>query len=235
MREIVLDTESTGLDPYAGHRLVEIGCIEIENLVPTGRSFWTYLNPEREIPAEATNIHGITNEFVLDKPLFAQKVDEFLEFIGDAPLVIHNATFDMKFINYELQQIGYSPIPFERAVDTLPMARRKFPGSPANLDALCRRFEIDNSNRTYHGALLDAELLALVYMELKGGRQPGLAMEVNTSATEVTTIVRSYRAPRDLPGCTVNETEVTTHSAFITKLKNPLWAAYLDEEAAEAS
>ncbi len=155
MREIVLDTETTGMDPDDGHRIIEIGCVELDNHVPTGRHLQLYINPEREIPLDATAVHGITDEFVADKPVFSQVYTEFMEFVKGGKLIIHNAEFDMKFINWELKQVGHDPIPWTHVIDTLGMARRKFPGSPANLDALCRRFSIDNTERTYHGALLD--------------------------------------------------------------------------------
>src|SRR5690606_23486385 len=167
IREIVLDTETTGFEPSEGHRLVEIGCVELVNHLPTGRTFHEYFNPGRDVPADAVRIHGLTTEFLQDKPLFTEKVGDFLDFIGDATLVIHNAEFDMKFINAELKWAGFpKPLPMSRVVDTLLIARQKFPGQPANLDALCRRFKIDNSSRTFHGALLDSELLAEVYLEL---------------------------------------------------------------------
>ena len=160
MREIVLDTETTGFDPVTGDRLAEIGCIELENHIPTGRNFHRYINPEREMPDAAFRIHGLSTAFLADKPTFATVADEFLAFVAEDPLVIHNAEFDMKFINFELEKSGKRAIPFQRAIDTVKMARTKFPGSPASLDALCKRFNIDNSNRTLHGALLDAQLLA---------------------------------------------------------------------------
>ncbi len=202
MREIVLDTETTGMEPAEGDKLVEIGCLELENHLPTGRKLHLYLNPERDVPAGAVAVHGLTSEFLKDKPTFAEVVGEFLDFIGDdSKLVIHNAEFDMKFLNWELKTLGFPSLDPRRAIDTVKMARLKFPGSPANLDALCRRFGIDNTGRTLHGALLDSELLAEVYLELLGGRQRGLldetaAMKKQTSvlAAEVD---RPYRAPRE--------------------------------------
>ena len=227
--EIVFDTESTGLDPEAGHRIVEIGCVEIENLVPTGRSYWVYLNPEREIPEDATRIHGITNEKVKDSPKFAECVHEFLEFMGtEARLVAHNAAFDYKFLNYELKLLGLPPLCPTRMVDTLPIARRKFPGAGASLDALCRRFEIDNSRRDFHGALLDAQLLAEVYLELCGGRQPGLAMDMARAEAIIEIGDRMFRAPRSLPGCIANDDELAAHQAFLKALKSPVWETLLD-------
>ncbi|MEK9725249.1 MAG: DNA polymerase III subunit epsilon, partial [Rhodospirillaceae bacterium] len=176
MREIVLDTETTGLDPKSGHRIVEIGCIEIVNQVPTGETFHQYVNPERDMPDGAFQVHGLSEEFLSDKPVFAKIAADFLAFVGDSNLVIHNAAFDMGFINAELEATGREPLAMERAIDTVSMARRKFPGAPASLDALCKRFQIDNSNRQLHGALLDAGLLAEVYLELIGGRQRGLGL-----------------------------------------------------------
>ena len=176
MREIVLDTETTGLEPDAGDRIVEIGGVELLNHVPTGRTYHQYINPERAMPQEAFDVHGLGDEFLADKPVFAAIGDAFLDFVGDARLVIHNAAFDMKFLNAELGWMNRPALPFDRTVDTLAIARKKFPGSPASLDALCRRFGIDNSARTLHGALLDSEILAEVYLELIGGRQPGLIL-----------------------------------------------------------
>ncbi len=170
MREIVLDTETTGFKPEEGHRLIEIGCVELHNHVATGKTFHCYVNPERDVPPDAVAVHGLTTEFLADKPLFNDVVAEFVAFIGDAPLVIHNAAFDMHFLNWEMRIAGYPVMPKDRAIDTLLMARQKFPGAPATLDALCKRFGVDNSSRTYHGALLDAQLLAEVYLELPRGR-----------------------------------------------------------------
>ncbi|MDE3038352.1 MAG: DNA polymerase III subunit epsilon, partial [Pseudomonadota bacterium] len=174
-REVILDTETTGLDPASGHRIVEIGCIELAGGIRSGAFFHSYLNPERDIPDEATRVHGLTAQFLKDKPVFAEKVDDFLAFIAEDPLIIHNAGFDLRFINAEMARLGFAPIPFVRAVDTVSLARKKFPGASASLDALCKRFQIDLSARGKHGALLDAELLAEVYLELTGGRQAALA------------------------------------------------------------
>ena len=173
MREVVLDTETTGLDPYSGHKLVSIGCVELENHMPTGKTYYRLINPERDVPEDAAKIHGLTNEILDKEPPFRDIADEFLAFIGDSPLVIHNAEFDMKFLNAELTWIKRPVIPMDRAIDTLLIAKRKFPGSRVNLDELCRRFGIDNTKRTKHGALLDSELLSEVYLELLGGREPG--------------------------------------------------------------
>ncbi|MFV2002892.1 MAG: DNA polymerase III subunit epsilon, partial [Paracoccaceae bacterium] len=172
MREVVLDTETTGFDPEGGDRIVEIGAVELLNHLPTGRTYHQYLNPERAMPGDAFQVHGLGDDFLRDKPVFASIAQAFLDFIGDAGLVIHNASFDMKFLNAELGWANMAPIPFDRAIDTLAIARRKFPGSPASLDALCRRFGVHNSSRDLHGALLDSEILAEVYLELIGGRQP---------------------------------------------------------------
>jgi DNA polymerase III subunit epsilon len=188
MREIALDTETTGLDPSSGHRVVEIGCVELMGHVRTGNHFHTYLNPERDMPREAENIHGLSSTFLADKPLFKTIARAFLEFIGDDPLIIHNAAFDLKFLNAELNALDLPLIEFARATDTVLIARRMFPGSPANLDALCKRFNIDTSARTKHGALLDAELLADVYLELKGGKRLGVFGNVRSEQCAVDSI-----------------------------------------------
>lgn len=224
MREIVLDTETTGFEPSEGHRMVEIGCLELVNHLPTGNTFHTYLNPLRDVPADAVRVHGLTTEFLKDHPIFTEKVDAFLEFIGDATLVIHNAEFDMKFINAELKASGFKPLAMTRVIDTLPMAREKFPGQPANLDALCRRFKIDNSERKFHGALLDSELLAEVYLELIGGRQHGLGLGSELMAKQSqllnAKIKRQKRKQRSFPP---SQKELESHEALLGKLKNPLW------------
>jgi DNA polymerase-3 subunit epsilon len=223
MREIVLDTETTGLDPLQGHRVVEIACVELFNHIATGKTWQVYLNPERTMPAEATVVHGLTDAFLADKPVFNHKVDDFLEFIGEAPLVIHNASFDMNFINAELTRIGYKSLPSDRAIDTVAMARRMFPGAPASLDALCKRFGIDTSRRSLHGALLDSRLLADVYLELRGGRQADLAIATagavfGTKAAETRT--REHREPRIY---VVTDTELKAHEALLMHIKDPLW------------
>ena len=182
MREIVFDTETTGLDPNSGDRVVEIGCLELINRTPTNETFHVYLNPQRDMPAEAEKVHGLSAAFLADKPLFADIAQAFLDFVGDAPLIAHNADFDMRFINAELRACGRDDLSGHEVIDTLKLARTKFPGSPASLDALCRRFGVDNSGRELHGALLDSELLAGVYMELMGGRQPGLVFAAETQA-----------------------------------------------------
>ncbi|MBK20516.1 MAG: DNA polymerase III subunit epsilon [Rhodospirillaceae bacterium] len=221
MREIVLDTETTGLSPKDGDRLVEIGCLELINHVPTGETYHQYINPRMPMPSAAQDVHGLSDEFLADKPEFSDIVEAFLEFIGDAQLIIHNAAFDMGFINAELSRIDGNPIPHNRAVDTVSMARKKFPGSPASLNALCRRFNIDNSARTLHGALLDAELLAEVYLELIGGRQPGLVLSAEASKSDsVQAIERVARAPR--PHQPTAE-ELAAHAEFIARLNDPMW------------
>lgn len=226
MREIVLDTETTGFDPAKGHRIVEIGCVELVNLVPSGKTFHVYLNPEMPMPDDAAAVHGLTDAFLADKPVFAAVVDDFLRFIAADQLVIHNATFDMNFINYELKQHGFAALPSVRALDTVQLARKKFPGQKNSLDALCDRFNIDKSNRTLHGALLDARLLAEVYLELCGGREPGLSMDGAAAAALTvdgganTGTSRAYRAPRSF---VVSEAEQAAHAEFLQQIKNPLW------------
>jgi DNA polymerase-3 subunit epsilon len=221
MREIVLDTETTGLDPTTGHRLVEIACLELVNHLPSGRHYHQYLNPERDMPSDAFDVHGLSTEFLADKPRFAEVAAALAEFVGDAPLVIHNAEFDLRFLNAELARVERPLLLAERVVDTLQMARQKFPGSPASLDALCRRFAIDNSTRTKHGALLDAELLAEVYLELIGGRQAGLELvTAGTAAVFVPVAARIARAPR--PHAATAE-ELIAHAALVAQLKKPLW------------
>ncbi len=224
MREIVLDTETTGLDPAAGHRLVEIGCVELFNHLSTGQSYHVYINPDRDMPEEAFKIHGLSEEFLRGQPLFDKVAKEFLDFIGDSPLVIHNADFDMKFLNWELKALGHPLLPRERAIDTVMMARRRFPGSPANLDALCRRFAIDNTARSKHGALLDAELLAEVYLELIGGREPGLALAAAAKKDDAAQLVaRAERAARPPRPHGPSEDELAAHAAFVAQLTKPLW------------
>ncbi len=223
-REIVLDTETTGLDPFSGHRMVEIGCVELIDGLRTGEFFHSYLNPERDVPAEAFRVHGLSTQFLSDKPIFSEKVDSFLEFIADATLVIHNAAFDMKFVNFELDRLGFPAIAMDRTVDTVLIARKKFPGSPASLDALCKRFDIDLSGRTKHGALLDAELLAEVYLDLMGGRQAIFALDTNSKAiTSSEYTVTKTRTTLEARFFEVSEEEEEAHKAMLTKLKNPLW------------
>lgn len=231
MREIVLDTETTGFEPETGDRIVEIGAVELFNHLPTGETFHVYINPERAMPQGAFEVHGLGDDFLRDKPVFAAVAKEFVDFVGTAPLVIHNAAFDMKFINAELARLGLPKIPWERAVDTLAIARRRFPGAPASLDALCRRFGIDNSSRTLHGALLDSQILAEVYLELIGGRQPdfGLASGVGTGAgaprpgVAATGAWRPGPRPRPLaPRITPAEAEA--HAAFVAAMgESAIW------------
>ena len=219
MREIVLDTETTGFKPEEGHRIVEIGCIELYNHIPTGEIYHRYVNPERDMPEAAFKVHGLSTEFLGGHKVIAEEMDEFLAFIGEDKLVIHNAEFDMKFLNAELALLGKPALPMSRSIDTVTMARRKFPGAQANLDALCRRFGIDNSARTKHGALLDAELLAEVYLELIGGRQRGLSLE-DSAGTRVSHAAKEVRAPRPHDA---SEAERAAHAAFLEKIKDPIW------------
>ena len=225
MREIVLDTETTGFDPVAGDRIVEIGAVELLNHLPTGRVYHAYVNPERAMPAEAFAVHGLGNEFLADKPVFAAVADGFLTFIGDARLVIHTASFDMKFLNAELGWAGRALLADSRAVDTLDLARRRFPGASSTLDALCRRFGVDNSAREKHGALLDSELLAEVYLELIGGRQPDLSLAVTvTTAAGVDRGWAPPPRPHPLPP-RVTEAEKAAHAKFVAELgETALWS-----------
>ena len=222
MREIVLDTETTGLDPASGHRVVEIACLELVNHLPSGRHFQRYLNPDRDMPEDAYEVHGLSAVFLADKPRFHEIVDELLTFIDGAPLVIHNAEFDIRFLNAELTRAGMPVLEAAFAVDTLQMARRKYPGAPASLDALCRRFNIDNSARSLHGALLDAELLAEVYLELIGGRQAGfdLVQAEVIAAAAIAAAAGPARPPR--PHMATPE-ELIAHTALLDSLKQPLW------------
>lgn len=221
MREIALDTETTGLDPNTGHRIVEIGCVEMIDRITTGEVFHVYLNPERDMPEEAFKVHGLSSEFLADKPKIAEVADDFVNFLQDSPLVIHNASFDMKFINYELKKLGKEEIPMSRTIDTVVMARKKFPGSPANLDALCKRFNIDLSARTLHGALLDAELLATVYLELTGGRQSKLTLKREEAQVSVSATRTEVLEMREFPP---SEEELEAHQQFISKaVKESLW------------
>ncbi|WP_028466219.1 DNA polymerase III subunit epsilon [Nisaea denitrificans] len=222
MRELVLDTETTGIDPKQGHRIIEIGAIELVNHVPTGESYHVYINPEREVEQGAFEVHGLSTEFLADYPNFAGIVDGFLEFVSDATLVIHNAKFDMGFINAELKRLGHPEMPMERSIDTLTMARRKYPGAQASLDALCRRFEIDNGHRDLHGALVDADLLASVYLELIGGRQPGFELAGQEKAGAAAPEIREavIRPPRPHAA---SPDELAAHAALMDKVKDPIW------------
>ena len=230
MREIVLDTETTGFDPFSGDRIVEIGAVELVGHMPTGRHYHQYINPQRDMPTEAFEVHGISEEFLADKPLFAAIAQDFLDFIGDAKLVIHNAAFDMKFLNAELGWVKKPLIPDDRAIDTVAMARKKFPGSPASLDALCRRFGI-TTERELHGALLDSQILADVYLELIGGRQPGLVLSEassRSSADYTDTNWRPSPRPQALPP-RLTENETAAHRAFVEKLGDAaVWKRFAD-------
>ena len=225
MREIIFDTETTGLDPQGGDRLVEIGCIEMVNRVATGQTFHAYFNPERTMPAAAEAVHGLSDTFLADKPLFAAQADELLTFLGDAPLVAHNAGFDFGFINAELVRCGREPVSLDRMIDTVALARVRHPGAKLSLDALCTRYGIDRSHRTRHGALLDAELLAQVYVELNGGRQIGLELAGEQSGATIAAVTivkreRPYRAPRPHAA---SPTELAAHAEFLATVKEPLW------------
>ena len=227
MREIVLDTETTGFEPEEGDRIVEIGAVELINYMPTGRTYHQYIDPKRSMPQGAFEVHGLGDDFLRGKPVFAAIAQDFVDFIGDAKLVIHNAAFDMKFLNAELGWAGFPTLAMDRAIDTLTIARRRFPGSPASLDALCRRFGIDNSSRTLHGALLDSEILAEVYLELIGGRQPDLVLSEGpkeaTPRAEGATARPTGARPAPLPErITVQEREA--HDAFVGTLgDDPVW------------
>ncbi|MCB2127737.1 MAG: DNA polymerase III subunit epsilon [Rhodobacteraceae bacterium] len=229
MREIVLDTETTGFEPAEGDRIVEIGAIELFNHLPTGRSYHQYINPERSMPAAAFEVHGLGDDFLRDKPVFAAIADEFIDFVGkDAKLVIHNASFDMKFLNAELGWAGRPLLPPDCAIDTVAMARRRFPGSPASLDALCRRFGIDNSRREKHGALLDSELLAEVYLQLIGGQQPDFGLTTtqgSSSAVSEPSWRPEPRTVRLFPRLTAEEKRA--HEEFVAKLgENAIWRRF---------
>lgn len=238
MREIVLDTETTGFDPFSGDRIVEIGAVELLNHMPTGETFHVYINPERSMPQEAFGVHGIGPDLLeppqkpekgqvtlRDKPVFAKFGQAFLDFVRDSRMVIHNASFDMKFLNFELDRMGLRTLPMEQALDTLAMARKRFPGSPATLDALCRRFQIDNSNRTLHGALLDSEILADVYLELSGGRQPDFGLSTNATAGGGQLVEDWRPAPRHTPlPSRLTAKEAEAHEAFVEKMgEDALW------------
>ncbi len=221
MREIVLDTETTGLDPLSGHRIIEIGAQELLNHVPTGNSYHCYVDPQRDVDQGAFEVHGLSREFLADFPPFSGIVDSFLEFIGKDRLIIHNARFDMGFINMELHRLGRDDIPTDGVVDTLQMARRRFPGAQASLDALCRRFEIDNSHRGLHGALVDADLLASVYLELIGGRQPGL--ELTEKAGPSQALAPRQTTSRERRKFTASLEERATHGQLLDQLTDPIW------------
>jgi len=221
MREIVLDTETTGFDPVTGDRVVEIGCLELLNHVATGNEYHVYLNPERDMPAEAEAVHGLSQEFLSTKSLFSEVAEEFVTFLGDSVIIAHNAGFDMGFINAEFKRTGHPPISADRAIDTVKLARRKFPGAQASLDALCKRFQIDTSTRGKHGALLDAQLLSHVYLELIGGREPGLALAAAEKTFEAAVISkREHRKPRFHEA---SKDEQIAHEAFVASIKDAIW------------
>jgi DNA polymerase-3 subunit epsilon len=228
VREIVFDTETTGLNPAGGDRMVEIGCVEMFNRVETGRHFHAYFNPDRDMPFEAEMVHGLSNLFLSDKPRFAERAGELLEFIEDSPLVAHNAGFDFGFLNHELERCGRIAVGLHRMVDTLTLARTRHPGAKHSLDALCMRFGVDRSHRVKHGALLDAQLLAQVYVELTGGRQIGLGLVADADGVSIQqaagpAVVREPRPAR--PHFAAAE-ELERHRAFIARLVNPLWARF---------
>ncbi|MGD1923146.1 MAG: DNA polymerase III subunit epsilon [Paracoccaceae bacterium] len=225
MREIVMDTETTGLDPSQGDRIVEIGGVELINHLPTGQTYHQYINPERSMPREAFEVHGLGDDFLRPYPVFSRIADAFLEFVGDAKLVIHNASFDMMFLNAELGWLGKPPLPMDQAIDTLAIARRKFPGAQASLDALCKRFGVDNSAREKHGALLDSEILAEVYLELLGGRQQGLTLSAVTTAVSTSRAADWVPPPRPRPlTIRVTDAERAAHAEFVAELGDKaLW------------
>ena len=220
MREVILDTETTGLNSDNGDRIVEIGCVELVNHVATGLTYHQYINPERPMPDEAFKIHGLSEVFLSEFPIMSDIVDEFLEFIGVAPLVIHNAEFDLRFLNAELGLLDKPAIDNKRAIDTVRLAREKFPGASVSLNALCKRFSIDNSSRSFHGALLDAHLLASVYLELVGGKQRGLELSTKDVANEAVATGGDHRDPRNFA---VKDEELKAHARFLEKITNPIW------------
>jgi DNA polymerase-3 subunit epsilon len=231
LREIVLDTETTGTDPGAGDRIIEIGCVELLSHIPTGRSFHRYLNPQRSVSAGALAVHGLSDAFLADKPPFAAIVDEFVDFLGDGRLVIHNAAFDIGFLNAEFGRTGHAPIALNQVIDTLSLARRKHPGASNSLDALCARYGIDNSKRTKHGALLDAEILAEVYIELIGGKQADLDLTTRPQAPIARPI--STAAPPRITISRLTDLEREVHRAFVATLGDEaLWRDYLGESRA---
>lgn len=225
MREIIFDTETTGFDPRTGDRMVEIGCVEMINRVETGRTYHAYFNPERDMPAEAEAVHGLSDAFLADKPLFSACAQDFLDFIEDSPMVAHNAGFDFNFINAELALCGLPEVGRDRMVDTVALAKARHPGSKLSLDALCSRYGIDRSHRTKHGALLDAELLAQVYVELRGGRQIGLELlsEKTEIVTQAKVLVRKDRVMRQPRPHAASEEELSAHAAFLKSVDTPLW------------
>lgn len=228
MREIVMDTETTGLDPNSGDRLVEIACVELANYIPTGRVWHQYINPQRDVPQDAFRVHGLSTQFLADKPLFSDLVDSFLEFVDGGKMIFHNASFDMKFINAELLRIERAAIPHERVLDTLAIARRKHPAGPNSLDALCKRYSIDNSARTKHGALLDAELLAEVYLQLIGGQQPNFDLTAHRAGSVAGAAASNIILPRPQPlPANLADAELEAHLAFVKELGgSAVWTLY---------
>ena len=220
MREVILDTETTGLNSDNGDRIVEIGCVELVNHVATGATYHQYVNPERPMPDEAFQIHGLSEAFLSEFPIMSDIIDEFLEFIGVAPLVIHNAEFDLRFLNAELARLDKPALKIKRAIDTVRLAREKFPGASVSLNALCKRFSIDNSSRSFHGALLDAHLLALVYLELVGGKQQGFELSTKEIANEV---IATDGTRRDTRNFAVKDDELQAHARFLAKITKPIW------------
>ena len=220
MREVILDTETTGLNSDNGDRIVEIGCVELVNHVATGTTYHQYVNPERPMPDEALQIHGLSEAFLSEFPVMSDIIDEFLEFIGVAPLVIHNAEFDLRFLNAELARLDKPALKIKRAIDTVRLAREKFPGASVSLNALCKRFSIDNSSRSFHGALLDAHLLALVYLELVGGKQQGFELSTKEIANEVIVTDGNRRDTRNFA---VKDDELKAHARFLAKITKPIW------------
>jgi DNA polymerase III subunit epsilon len=234
LHELVLDTETTGLDPKDNHRIVELACVELINYIPTGASWHWYFNPERDVPKAATDVHGLTAAFLADKPLFGAVAGDIVEILGDARLIIHNAAFDIGFLNHEFGRLGLPPLSFDRVIDTLVLARRKHPGSPNNLDALCRRYGIDNSTRTKHGALLDSELLADIYLRLIGAEQAGLDFAFQKASTKAERDAPVQIRPAPLPS-RLSPEEEAAHAAFIASLgQKAIWASY-DRKAEAAS
>ena len=235
-RALVLDTETTGLDPATGDRVLEVAAVELENLVPTGRHFHVLIDPERDVPEEAVRVHGFTREMLIGKPKFAEILPGLLEFLGDDPVVAHNAVFDFAFLDHEFKRAGAAPIPRSRMVDTLVLAKKRFPGLPNSLDALCRRYGIDNSMRTSHNAVLDVQLLAQVYLELMGGKQPGLELAATRAAKSSGPVLLEAapvnRTPRPIMP---SEAELAAHAAFLAKVKEPIWAKLAEEDAVAQS
>ena len=231
MREIIFDTETTGLNPAGGDRMVEIGCIALINRVENGRIFHAYFNPERPMPSDAEAVHGLTDIFLSDKPRFAEKADDLLEFVGDAPLIAHNAGFDFGFLNFELERCARDPVCLSRMVDTLMLARSRHPGAKHSLDALCTRYGVDRTHRVKHGALLDAQLLAQVYIELTGGRQIGLGLVAETSAQVAAPAANDRTAARTVREArphSASPVELARHRSFLAKIASPLWERFFD-------